>query len=264
MGAATVENWVNALQSRGQYTFLRQDALEETTLSQEAVKKALQRLSRRRRILKLKDYFYVVVPLEYSSAGSPPVSWFIDDLMAAMELPYYVGLLSAAAQHGASHQQPQEFQVISERPVRPLLAGRTRIRFFASKFTDQSATQRSKTPTGDMRLATPETTAVDLVRFSRACGYLDNVATVLSDLAPALDSKKLLTAVKVVHDVPNTKRLGYLLEKVSSKPLTEPIHRWLKPQSSRPVALQSGHAQTDAPLDARWNVFVNCEIQVDL
>ena len=141
MANVTVENWVDGRQAHGQYTFVRQDVLTGTDLSPEAVKKALQRLSRRGRVLKLKDYFYVIVPLEYLSAGGPPVSWFIHDLMAAMGLPYYVGLLSAAAQQGASHQQPQEFQVITDRSVRPLTAGHGRIRFFTSKFLGKAATQ---------------------------------------------------------------------------------------------------------------------------
>ena len=37
---------------------------------QEAVKKALQRLARRQRVVKVKNYFYVIVPLEYRHAGS--------------------------------------------------------------------------------------------------------------------------------------------------------------------------------------------------
>ena len=67
----------------------------------------------------------MIVPLEYLHAGGPPPSLFIDDLMKAMERPYYVGLLSAAALHGASHQQPQEFQVFSDRPIRPIQVGRS-------------------------------------------------------------------------------------------------------------------------------------------
>ncbi|MFV2069397.1 MAG: type IV toxin-antitoxin system AbiEi family antitoxin [Pirellulales bacterium] len=122
--------------------------------------------------------------------------------------PHYVGLLTAAAQHGASHQQPQEFQVITDRSVRSLVAGRARIRFFASKFVDKAATRNVKTPTGTMRVATPETTAMDLVRFARAAGHLGNVATVLAELASSLDPKKLLAAARLVNDVPNAKRLG--------------------------------------------------------
>lgn len=33
--------------------------------------------------------------------------------------PYYVGLLSAAALHGAAHHQPQEFQVVTNKQFRP-------------------------------------------------------------------------------------------------------------------------------------------------
>ena len=75
----------------------------------------------------------MIVPLEYRIPGSPPVSWYIHDLMAAMKLPYYVGLLSAAAIHGSAHHHPQVFQVITDRPVRPILTGRAKIEFFVSK-----------------------------------------------------------------------------------------------------------------------------------
>jgi hypothetical protein len=130
MAAQTLEDWVDSLQARGRYTFRRAEANDESGLSAEGVKKALQRLVGRGRVAKVKDYFYVIVPLEYRAAGAPPPSWFLHDLMEAMQLPYYVGLLSAAALHGAAHQQPQEFQVVTDRSVRPLVAGRARIRFF--------------------------------------------------------------------------------------------------------------------------------------
>ena len=264
MAAITVEKWVDAQQSLGRYTFLREQAVAGSGLSPEGVKKALQRLARRGRVLKVKDYFYVIVPLEYQSAGAPPVSWFVHDLMAAMELPYYVGLLTAAAQHGASHQQPQEFQVITDRSVRPLTVGRTRIRFFASKFAVHAAAANIKTPTGSMRVATPETTAVDLVRFVRAAGHLGNVATVLAELSPLLNPKKLLAAVRLVDDVSNARRLGYLLDHVRARPVAEPIHAWVERQSTRPVPLQSGRSVATAAENRRWHVLVNQAIDVDV
>ncbi|MEI8375308.1 MAG: hypothetical protein WCJ35_21010 [Planctomycetota bacterium] len=92
MTATTVEKWVDNRQANGSYTFLRTDAITGSGLSPEAVKKALQRLARRGRVLKAKDYFYVIVPLEYQSAGGPPAAWFIHDLMAAMHLPIPVAL----------------------------------------------------------------------------------------------------------------------------------------------------------------------------
>ncbi len=263
MAAITVENWVDGQQSGGRYTFLREQAVAGSGLSPEAVKKALQRLARRGRVFKVKDYFYVIVPLEYQAAGAPPVSWFVDDLMAAMQLPYYVGLLTAAAQHGASHQQPQEFQVITDRSVRPLSVGRARIRFFTSKFVAKAAATEIKTPTGKMRVATAETTAVDLVRFVRAAGHLGNVATVLAELSPSLEPKKLLAAARLVGDVPNARRLGYLLDYLHVKRTADPIHSWVGRQMDRPVPLQSGRSIEGAVENRRWGVLVNQDVEVD-
>lgn len=263
MAALTLENWVDEQQARGKYTFLRDEAIHGSGLSADAVRKALHRLARRRRVLKLKDYFYVVVPLEYLSAGAPPASWFIHDLMAAMKLPYYVGLLSAAGLHGATLQQPQEFQVVTDRSVRAILAGRQRLRFIASKYIQQASTANVKTPTGSMRVSTPETTVVDLVRFSKAAGHLDHVAEVVAELSPSLSPAKLLSAVRLVGDVPNTQRLGYILDLIHARRLADPIRAWVKRQDSRPVPLRSGRSIRDAEENRRWRVLVNEPLEIE-
>jgi hypothetical protein len=183
--------------------------------------------------------------------------------MATLGLPYYVGLLTAAAQHGASHQQPQEFQIVTDRSVRLLTAGQVKIRFFASQYVERAAATDVKTPTGLARVSTPESTAIDLVRFVKAAGYLATVATVLSELAPLLDPKRLLVAVRLVDDVPNAKRLGYLLDRVGEKGLCEPLHTWIQRQSPRPVPLRPGRPLTDAPADRRWHVLVNQPIEAE-
>ncbi|MBU0718877.1 MAG: type IV toxin-antitoxin system AbiEi family antitoxin [Planctomycetes bacterium] len=263
MPAVTVETWIDALQARGRYSFLRTEVIGDTGLSAEAVKKALQRLARRKRVVKIKSYFYVIVPLEYLHAGSPPPSWFIDDLMKTMERPYYVGLLSAAGIHGASHQQPQEFQVITDRPVRRLHVGRTRIRFFVSRHTADAAVQSAKTPTGAMRVSTPEATAIDLVRFAKAAGQIDNVASVLAEMLPLLDSKRLLIAVRTVGDVPTAQRLGYLLERVRGRPQVKALHEWLERQSPHVVPLRPGRTAAGAAEDRRWHVLVTEPVEIE-
>lgn len=262
--ATTLEKWIDDLQTHGRYTFIRADAVAGCGRSHEAVKKSLQRLVRRGRIVKVKDYFFIIVPLEYASTGAPPPSWFIHDLMASMQRPYYVGLLSAAAVHGASHHQPQEFQVITDRPVRQLAAGRTTIRFFASKFVTKGSVTTVKTPTGSMRVSTPETTAVDLVRFARAAGNLDHVATVLAEMSSSLDAKKLLNAVRIIEDVPNAQRLGYILDHVNGRRSTSVLHAWLERRISRLVPLHTGLSVSHASEDRRWHVLVNRSLEVEV
>lgn len=261
--AKTLERWIDRLQTKGRYTFLRQEAIADSGLSAEAIKKALHRLAKRQRIAKIKDYFYAIVPLEYQAAGAPPPTWFVGDLMRAMKLPYYVGLLSAAGMYGASHQQPQEFQVVTDRSVRSLTAGRAKLRFFASKYIAHAATQDIKTPTGKVKVATPETTVVDLVRFSKSAGNLDNVATVISEMIPLLNPRALLAAVRNVDDVPNAQRLGHVLDRLRRRDLSAPIHEWIERHHPRLAKLRSALPTGDAYEDRRWHLLVNWPIEIE-
>jgi predicted transcriptional regulator of viral defense system len=263
MAVRNLENWVDELQASGRYSFLRSDAIAGSGSTAEATKKALQRLARKGRIAKAKDYFYVIVPLEYSKAGAPPPSWYIHDLMTAMKVPYYVGLLTAAAQHGASHHQPQEFQVVTDRSIRSIMVAKTSIRFFVSKFLLEAAVKQVQTPTGYMRISSPETTAVDLMRFAKAAGYIDNVATVMAELAPLLDAKKLTAAVRITNDVPNAQRLGYILDQVKARKLGSPLHRWIGSHAPRPVPLRTGRISSNAPENSRWHVLVDRPLEIE-
>src|SRR6266496_3549594 len=104
----SLSDLVDAFQATGRYVLRREEAL----------KKAARRLAAKGRIAIPRRGFFVIVPIEYRSAGAPPPSWFIDELMRFHGHPYYVGLLSAAALHGAGHQQPQEFQVVTNAQLR--------------------------------------------------------------------------------------------------------------------------------------------------
>ena len=263
MASASLETWIDSLQASGRYSFLRADAVSGSGLSPAAVSKALLRAVKKGRIVALKEYIYTIVPLEYRTAGAPPASWYIGDLMAAMKLPYYVGLLSAAALHGAAHQQPQVFQVLTNRSVRPVAAGRVRIQFFASKYLAAAAVSDMKTPTGSMRVSTPETTVVDLVRFAKAAGHLDHVAGVIGELAPALNAKRLLAALGVVNDIPNAQRLGYLFDQVRQRKLSDPVHAWIERRIQRPQPLRPGQSIEGARENRRWHLLLNSPVEVE-
>jgi predicted transcriptional regulator of viral defense system len=122
--------YVDSLHASGRYVFTRSQALAALGTTPGALKKAAQRLLQKCRLAMPRRGFYVIVPLEYRVAGAPPASWFIDELMCHEGRSYYVGLLTAAALHGAAHHQPQEFQVMTSQPLRPIEIGRHRIRYF--------------------------------------------------------------------------------------------------------------------------------------
>lgn len=255
--------FVDAKQASGHYTFRREEALEALGISEDALKSSAQRLAKKGRIIAPRRGFFVIVPLEYRQAGAPPPSWFIDELMAFQEQPYYVGLLSAAALHGAAHHQPQEFQVLTDAPLRPIRAGRSSIRFFVKKHLGQSPIVEMKTPTGSMRVSTPEATAIDLLRYAKEVGHLGNVATVLADLAEKLDAERLLQAARLEGSLAHLQRLGYLLDRIEADYLGGPLSKWLAERSPRAVPLRPDSPVRDSLKDPRWLVLVNETVEAE-
>ena len=253
---------VDDLQAQGRYTFVDEDVAGRAGRSAVGLEAALRRLRHHGRIVSPRRGFHVIVPTEYRAAACPPATWFIADLMRFLDQPYYVGLLSAAAIHGAAHQQPMVFQVMTDRPTRSVTAGRVRIEFHVSSAVRDAPTLDVQTETGTMRVATPEATALDLVRYPAPSGYLNNVATVLTELAEKLDAVKL-AALAPSYAVPEAQRAGFLLDFVGYSQLADPLADWLKDRRCRAVALRPDVPAGDCTIDPRWRVIVNEVVEVD-
>jgi predicted transcriptional regulator of viral defense system len=255
--------YIDELATLGRYTFSAAEVSETLGYSGLPLEKAVRRLAAQGRLTIARRGFYVIVPIEYRTAGAPPATWFIDDLMKHLGRDYYIGVLSAAAQYGATHQQPQEFQVVTEMVARPANVGRSRIRFLHRKHMAAAIATTIKTPTGYARISTPESTALDLVRYAHAAGGLSNVATVLSTLGERMDAEALAEAASHGDDLPVAQRLGYLLEVAGQKPLSRQLATWIAGQHPRIVNLQTGRVAPDGPVAKPWNVRVNEHIEPD-
>ena len=261
--AGELYRWVESLQERGRYTFTRAEAAEVSDVSSSAAQRTLLRLKKNRSIVSPRRDFFVVVPREYRSAGSPPASWFIDNLMRHLRRSYYVSLLSAAALHGAAHQQPMALQVIADAPERDIIVGRVRIEFHTSNSVAEAVTTRIQTETGTMVVATPATTAFDLVRFPAASGYWNNIATVLLELTEDLDPQTLASGATRIART-DLQRLGWLLNHIHREEHAESLAQYLKGKRIQPVPLAPEKHVTSAELDDRWKVLVNDCVEVDV
>jgi predicted transcriptional regulator of viral defense system len=262
--ARNLAEFVDSLQASGRYTFLREEAIRVLGCTALAFKGAARRLQVKARIVAPRRGFYVIVPVEYRTVGAPPPSWFIDDLMRFHGHPYYVGLLSAAALYGAAHQQPQEFQVVTDVPLRSTSAGRTRIRFFTKHAHTGTPTVEVKTDTGTMRTATPEATAFDLLRYVRSAGGLGNVATVLAELSERIKPDDLLAVARAEVELAYSQRLGYLLELIAARKQAKSLAKWIAACRPTRTPLRAGKSMRGFPLNQRWQVILNEEVEVDL
>ena len=261
--AGSLRSWIKALPEQGRYVFTRAEAGAVADGTDAAIKMTLYRLKRSAAIVNPRRDFFVVVPREYRSAGAPPASWFIDDLMRHLGRRYYVALLSASALHGAGHQRPMAFQVITDAAERDIEVGRVRIDFHVSRRLAGAATQAMRTETGAMVVATPETTAFDPVRFPGASGSWSNVATVIAELADTLRPEALAAGAARVART-DVQRLGWLLEFVGRPRLGDALVATLDGRRLVATPLTPARDAGGAPLDGRWRVLVNDDVEPDL
>jgi predicted transcriptional regulator of viral defense system len=260
---ASARAYVEDLLARGRHTFTRAEAEAALKSSPVATYHSLRRLQKHGWLAMPRRGFYLIVDPEHRQLGAlPPTAW-IDDLMRFHGVSYYVGLLTAAAMHGAAHQQPQEFQVVAASVLRPLTVGRARIRFFFRRHVRHAVTEQIKTSSGFIPVSTPEMTAYDLVRYRKGAGSIDHVATVLAELAERLDSKRLLVAAKKGGELPVIQRLGYLLDRTGHVPLTEDLAKFVDRHKPRMVPLEPRSSEAVSDRNSRWHVVVNTTIEVE-
>jgi len=254
---------MEGLLGRGRHTFTRGEAVAALGSSPVAAYHSLRRLQKSGRVAMPRRGFYLIVDPEYRQLGALPATAWIHDLMHFHDVPYYIGLLSAAAIHGAAHQQPQEFQVVAGAVLRPLTVGRVRIRFFFRRRMDAAVTEQMKTSSGYVPVSTPEMTAYDLVRYRKGAGSIDHIATVLAELAERLDAKKLVAIAKKGEELPVIQRLGYLLELTGHAELGGEIVKLVRARKPKMVPLEPGSAEEVSARDAKWHVLVNTTVEVE-
>ena len=93
--------------------------MQPWTCPNEALKKAVQQLVTKRRLVAVRRDFFVIVPVEYREAG-------------------------------AAHQQPQEFQIVTNEQLRPAVA-----RLFGDEFLAREVAFRGGTALHELHLSPP-------------------------------------------------------------------------------------------------------------
>ncbi len=261
---STLATFVDALQRQARYSFTRAEAAAAVPVAPATLTKGLQRLQNSGRIHRIRKGFYTIVPLEHTDVGHIPTDWFIADLMRFLDRPYYVGVLTAAAYHGAAHQQPQEFQVVIERTRQPIRTGKLRIRFMHYEGLPHVKTQPMKSFTGEFPVSTPEHTALDLVRFQKQIGGLDAVITVLVELGEAMAGSALLQAANDEQVVANVQRLGWLLTRADRPVLARELAGWVDQRNPAVAPLNSSLRSRRGSIDRQWRLIMNDQPEGEL
>jgi predicted transcriptional regulator of viral defense system len=261
MGA--IANYIQGLLQRGRHHFTTEEAIAALGGDRSAVSRALLRLKNKGDLATPLRGFYVVVPPEYRSLGCLPAEQFVHQLMEHLGTPYHVALLSAAELHGAAHQRPQRFQVMVDRRRASIECGSVAVDFHVRNDLDRVSTLAVNTPRGHLRVSSPEATAVELVGYAKHAGGLDNVATVLSELAESISPEKLLEEARKAP-LAWAQRLGFLLDLVGRSDVAEDLLPFVQVRARRVVPLEASSPRTGAKRSARWRVAINVDVEPDL
>lgn len=268
---STLQSYLLQLQSEGRISFTSEEAATALGIKHSAFLASAARLQKKRLLFNPRHGFYVVVPPQYLTWEAPPPSWYIDDLMRHEGRTYYVGLLKAAEIHGATHHAVMEFQVVTDKQLSKIRAGRSFIAFYFRKNMAAilEGLESHKTDTGSMKISSIELTALDLPRYLHVVGGIDAVATLLKDLGARLDANKL--AKLAVHFERTTiQRLGYLLDHLGYAALTDALRNVLFLKSPVPwIELEPSNRKqphpNEPPLEKneRWRVAVHRYPEID-
>jgi predicted transcriptional regulator of viral defense system len=256
-----IRNLPDALISEGRYTATTNEIVALTKASPDAVRHGLTRLRSQGRLFTPARSFHVMVPPEYRSWGVTPAPWFIDAMMRHLDRDYYVGLLSAAAHHGASHQAVQVFQVLADRHVENRDFDRIRLRFYRSTLVSRTPVETVNTPTGIMAVSAPEGTVVDLVERPRESGGLGNVATILGEIGEL--SVPTLATLSSLRTRPLARRLGWMLTQFHGGVDLSPLRQVAMPDRGKPCLLAAG-GPAHGVIDRDWGIRVNAVVEPDI
>ena len=263
-----VHSWVENLQSTGNYAFslnLIQNQL--SAFSDTAIKSSLSRLTKKGLILSIHKGYYLIIPPQYKSKGILPPALYLDAFMKELNRPYYLALLSAAAYHGASHQQPQEFFVVTTLPVlRPTYKKGLKVNYVSKKELPEKLIETKKTEAGYLKISTPILTATDLIQYEKRIGGINRVATVLNELTEVIKPEMFTNYLLDNTPISALQRLGYLLEyEFNNHSLADALFHSLITNEAKlfRIPLKASGKKNGFSSENRWKVIVNTSIEID-
>ncbi len=263
MKVSSAAEYIRSLLQRGRYTFTIAEA--EQLLG--GRRKALDVLLRQQKqgwLFMPTRGFYVIIDPQHQALGVLPLEWYIDDWATALPCQYYIGGLSAALLHGASHQKPQQGQVMVDRQLPPIVHNGHCVVLFYKKAILPDAWEQRKSPAGYYHLSTPAMTAYDLLRYPKACPSLDLAATVLTELGEAITADGLGQLLDLGGELAILQRLGWLLDHLGWEEKTRQLAARLQQQRVAWRPLRTDLPAEHSARDKKWHILVNAEIETDL
>ena len=259
--ATTLSTW---LLSRGIASITTDEIAALLAIPKNQVPQRLSPLKKRGEIVMLANGLWAPVPPEYSTWGAPPAIDIIDSIMRFLSTNYYVGWLSAAELHGASHHAPQVFQVAVSRPIREKKVGRSTMQFYCRNHVHLTPIVEYETKNGKIPVSSREATMLDIARDIGHVGGIDNSANLIIELcetsAPDLG---VINALSRHFPSSAIRRLGFLIENFTGVSEIEQL-REISDNRNAAISLLDPQSRNLGTIDKRWKLKINREVIPDV
>jgi predicted transcriptional regulator of viral defense system len=265
---STIKDWVEDLPKRGRTTFSKEDVISQfPNLTIHNIQMTLHRLVLKNKIQSVWQGFFVVVLPEHGLRGIVPPLDYVDQLMKFLRKDYYVALLSAAELHGASHQAPQEFFVITNTTnLRNKSKKDIKINFVAKKIIPKKHLSQMMTRSGYVEVSSPILTAFDLIYHIKSIGGINRAATIIYDLAEKIRFSEVDKEFMQSFPPVITQRLGYIFNELGFEELANKLHRKAEIAGLKfrkvPLIITNKDL-SDFSIDDRWKLIINEQIDID-
>ena len=262
----SLNDWINEQEKRGITTFSFQQIrrlFQEH--SEKALKTDVNRLILSKRIENVYRGFYVIIPTQYKLKGVVPPTYYINELMEYIGKPYYVGLLSAAAIYGASHQRAMLTQIVTTGPRSRISKNNTLINWNYRKQIPSELIETRNAEMGRINYSSAELTTVDIIQFASKIGGYQRATTVLAELVNIIDISKM-ESILPYTTTSTMQRLGFLLEYILlEQDKADILYNILKKKNGYldDILMSSEHTASDNAESNRWRVNMNIEIEID-
>lgn len=259
-----LEEYIDSVRAKGRYAFTLEELKNKLEVTDKAILQNLYRLKAKNKIVQIRKGFYTILPAEYARSGIIPSNMYLDDMMVSLNKNYYLGLISAAAIHGASHQQSMETFVITEKPaLRDIKNKKLKINFLVKNEWHKEDIKKVKTEAGYINVSSPELTALDLLYYVDKLG-MNRVITILKELVEVIKPSSLAKTAKNYSQIAAVQRLGYLLEyELENEKLSQAIYATIAHKKGTNIPLMPGKDKR-GNVNTKWRIINNIKIENDL
>ena len=175
-------------------------------------KNVLDKLVRKKWLLKIKKGTYAIAPFEAGVLGAESYTLHSFVIASLLIKPYYIGYWSALNYYGLTDQTPSIVYVVSTKPKNSCEILNTVFKFVKTVPHKMFGVENIDVEKRKIIVSSKEKTIVDCLDHPEHCGGVEEIAKILYFYFDEIDIKKVVVYAKKIGNSAVLKRLGYLFE----------------------------------------------------